>query len=922
MKSQSNQMTSFKLPEPIKLAQKIGLIALLNVSLIHVAYGAAGDLDFTFAGTGTARLGFGGGQDFGQAVAVQADGKVVVAGYTGLSSFFGTKVALVRYITNNVLDPSFGDGGKVFTAVSPNTNASPGIAAVKIQQDGKIVIVGTLYDDTNSYAMLVRYNAEGSLDGTFGAAGIVTNIFGSFARANAMAIQSDGKIVIAGESDLDFLVARYRTNGTLDSSFGAGGIVITDANGDAAAYGVALQADGKIVAAGTGGFDLAVIRYTATGALDSSFGLAHTGKVFTHLGDSGTLSSANAVAIEPGDNVQTLDRIVIAGSTEAIGPWNKYVVARYKLDGTLDAALNGTGVVIDSFNANNNLGSCLLIQGTGTEPRKIIVAGSFDTGGFFDDDIGVIRFNDNGALDSTFGFGGRLVISYGTNLDEANGMAFVGTNKFLVVGSTTINDGNSDFSIARYNLSDGSPDSTFDDDGKLSQEVTDRTSQANATAIQADGKIVLAGSADNGRNNSFVLSRFNADGTLDMSFARFGKAIVDFGGTNASANAVAIQPDGKIIAAGACGDDFAVVRFGTNGTLDANFNGNGIVRTPLAAGRNSAVGIALQPDGKIVLGGSTYNGTDDDFAVLRYTTNGVLDTSFAGTGKVIAAIDTGEDQAHAIKIQADGKIVVAGAAVISGTEVDIAAIRFNTNGTVDGSFGLFGRTAVSVGSGGTIGFSLAIQPDGKLVIAGLTINGMNGDMAVVRLGTNGMPDTTFNGTGKVTTSIGLGVDYATCLALQPDGKIMVGGFTAIGAHYEFASVRYRTDGSLDGSYGIGGKSVAGFDDNADNFEYAMALDSNGRPVLAGSAGGFFGLARLQSDPSLKILSINKLSNGHVVLTGIGVPSASHSVQGATSLSSVSFGTIVTVTADGAGHWQYEDAGAVNQPSRWYRLALP
>jgi hypothetical protein len=151
---------------------------------------------------------------------------------------------------------------------------------------------------------------------------------------------------------------------------------------------------------------------------------------------------------------------------------------------------------------------------------------------------------------------------------------------------------------------------------------------------------------------------------------------------------------------------------------------------------------------------------------------------------------------------------------------------------------------------------------------------------------------------------------------------MVGGFTAIGAHYEFASVRYRTDGTLDSSYGSGGKAVAAFDDNADNFEYAMALESDGRVVLAGAAGGFFGVARLQADPLLKILSINKLLNGHIVLTGLGVPGASHTVQGAASLSAGSFGIIGAVTADGTGHWQYEDAGAASQTSRCYRLAFP
>jgi uncharacterized delta-60 repeat protein len=930
MKSHSNEVVLINIPVgtcsvrpspkcSTSFIQTLAFITCLYLGVVPIAFGAAGDLDTTFAGRGTARLGFGGGLDYGSAVAVQADGKVVVAGNSSINPFFDIKVALVRYMTNNLLDPSFGEGGKVSTVVSSRSNAPPDVAAVQIQKDGKIVVTGTLYDDTNNYAMLLRYNPDGSLDTTFGVSGIVTNIYGQYTRANAMLIQPDGRIVIGGQSGANVAVARYTTNGILDSSFAGAGFVVTPANGGAAVYGLTVQSDGKIIGAGTGGFDVALIRYTTSGALDTTFGPDHTGKVFTHIGAPGVSSSATAVAIEPGDNIQTLDRIVIAGNTEAIGPWNKFLLARYKLDGSLDSTLAGAGTLIDSFTSGNNLASALLIQGTGTEARKIIVTGSFDTGGS-DYDFGTIRYNDNGALDLSFGAGGKITTSFGTNLDLASGMSFVGTNKFLIVGSTTVNDQNSDFAVARYNLSNGSLDTSFDADGKLTEDIADRPSQVGAIAIQTDGKIVLAGSAENGENSSFVLSRFHPDGTVDMSFARFGKAIVRFGGTNAAANAVAIQPDGKIVAAGSCGNDFAVVRFATNGALDGTFNGSGIVTTPLAAARNSASGIVLQADGKIVIAGYTFNGSDTDFAVLRYNTNGPLDSSFGGTGKVITAIDTGGDEAHAVKIQTDGKIVVAGAAFIAGAGENFAAVRYNTNGTLDNSFGLFGRVAVGIGSG-AICSSLAIQPDGKIVAAGFAL-GINLDIAVVRFDTNGMLDSSFNGNGKVTTPVGLGVDYGTCLALQPDGKIIVGGATTIGAHYEFVAVRYQSNGILDSSYGLGGKAIADFADNGDNIAYALAMDSNGRAVLAGSAGGFFGVARLQSDPALKILSINKLSNGHVVLTGIGVPGATHTVQGLTSLRSGSFGAIGTVTADGAGHWQYDDAGAVNQLSRCYRLAFP
>ncbi|MBI3852831.1 MAG: hypothetical protein HY298_21460 [Verrucomicrobia bacterium] len=438
--------------------------------------------------------------------------------------------------------------------------------------------------------------------------------------------------------------------------------------------------------------------------------------------------------------------------------------------------------------------------------------------------------------------------------------------------------------------------------------------------------MVVTGSANNSSNNILAVARFNVDGTLDTSFGANGKVTTAVGTGLSEGKAILIQPDGKVVVAGSsyngANDDFAVLRYNTNGAPDTSFGTDGIVTTPIGTGNDVANAIALQSDGKLVVAGNSYNGANNDFAVVRYNANGTLDTSFDGDGKVTTAIDMGEDQALAVKIQADDKIVVAGYGTI-GTAIEMAVVRYRTNGALDTTFGSFGRVATAIGSGGVdAGFGLVIQTNSRIVVAGLTVNGGNVDVAIVRYNTNGTLDTSFDGDGKVTTPIGLGTDESLAMALQTDGKIFVVGASTIGAHLEFAAVRYNTDGSLDDSYGIGGKAIVDFGDNADNTGYALALDPIGRAVIAGDAGSLFGVARLQADPFLKILSITHLGNGDNFLTGVGVPGGSHTMNGSTTLNAGSFSALGPVAVDASGMWEYEDAALAGVSNRFYRLSLP
>ena len=211
-------------------------------------------------------------------------------------------------------------------------------------------------------------------------------------------------------------------------------------------------------------------------------------------------------------------------------------------------------------------------------------------------------------------------------------------------------------------------------------------------------------------------------------------------------------------------------------------------------------GLAIQTDGKIVLAGYSHNGTNEDVALVRYNTDGSLDTSFDSDGKRTVAVGSGYDVANAVAIQTDGKIVVAGDSLIrSHSRLHAAAFQHRTAAWTPASTRTEWPPRPSAGRASTAQ-PLAIQPDGKIVVVGESFNGSNNDIAVVRYNLDGSLDTSFDSDGKLTTAIGSSIDEASAVALQSDGKIVVAGY-AMFANGDTAVVRYNANGSLDTTFG-------------------------------------------------------------------------------------------------------------------------
>jgi len=378
------------------------------------------------------------------------------------------------------------------------------------------------------------------LDAAFGVAG-QTDTEGFGGDRSAMALQSDGGIVMVGGTFTDFVMARYDAQGRLDATFGEAGFVTTDMLPDEQeeAMAVAIAPDGRIVVAGYSGFDatLAIARYAPDGSLDATFG--DGGRVAGSVPGRGY-----AVAVQP-------DGAILVGGeavrTDSATDFSDLLLARFQPDGTLDAGFGVDGVVVTDVNDGTNTLRNLVPLPDGT----IVVSG--EPFGDFEgsDHTDIARFGPAGQLDETFGTGGVLVLP-----------------------------------------------------GWLVGE---------GLAVQADGRLVLAGRSMDASGSTFAVMRLEGDGSPDATFGVGGLVTTDVGDQGDSANAVAIGPDGRIVAAGRSGDinaDFAAVRYLPDGSLDPTFADAGTLTIDFHLFPDIAESVVIQPDGMTVLGGFVRQNVD------------------------------------------------------------------------------------------------------------------------------------------------------------------------------------------------------------------------------------------------------------------------------------------------------------------------
>jgi uncharacterized delta-60 repeat protein len=497
---------------------------------------------------------------------------------------------------------------------------------------------------------------------------------------------------------------------------------------------------------------------------------------------------------------------------------------------------------------------------------------------------------------------GEILIDFSNTNDYANSLALQTDGKILVAGTSS-----ADFGLIRLN-GDGTLDTTFSSDGKATFDINSGVDEGRSVTVQADGKILVAGFSQDssGDYNSadFSVIRLNADGSRDETFGGFsynngynynitkGAATFDVGSSSYRdiGSSVTLQNDGKILISGAGWDDsggyIGVIRLNKDGTLDTTFSGDG--RVTISGNLNSPEAyVTVQSDGKILIAGSTQeNNINPDYKIIRLNADGTLDKTFGTDGVFISDIQY-DDYVHGITVQGDGKLLVAGESF-----GDMSLIRLNTNGSLDTTFGLYGngKAVFDISGGGyDTGRSVTVQADGKILVAGFSTTSGDYDFSVIRLNTNGTPDTTFGNNHNGTATFNIwGVDEAYSVSVQTDGKILIAGSSGgNNGGNDFSVIRLNGDGTLDTSFDNHGSSLGG------TFNYtegapAIALDTTVKvydaelAALNGGQGNYSGASitlshdgGASSQDLFSGLGALSLSGGNAVLSGITVGTVSN-----------------------------------------------
>ena len=845
------------------------LLLLILIAFSHTAFSQAGNLDLSFGNHGIVRKDFGSRDIFYdnqcQQILLSPDGSFY------LVIEMNHQALITHRLANGAIDLTYGEQGYSVPVFMSTPRAI-------MQPDGKIVVGGTAQTANRKDFSLARFNTDGTPDKSFSADGSVTMDFGNTDDSFfGLALQSGGKIVAVG-SNYDnvrdrIVLARFNPDGTPDNSFSGDGKLVTNLIGNAGAAAVAVQQDGKIVIAGyfnkAGVISMAIARYLPDGNIDLAF--ADNGFRFI---TSGWNSVAKAIAI------QNDGKIIAAGFTLNDLNIMKFMLVRLNTDGSLDPGFAGDGIQISNFSDEDALINALTLQADG----KLVVAGGALTSSRQDFIVG--RYNADGSLDNSFSNDGIDLPGVNENQStagaSASSLAIQPNGKILVAGTYLYSMA---YAVAAYHM-DGTLDNNFGASGIMKDFKHSGRTSFEASAVQPDGKIITAGVTQMSPEAlDFIVIRYNKDGSYDMSFSGDGVVMPRFGTGGAEAKAIAIQPDGKIVVAGYFWNgsngkfDMALIRLNPDGTPDNTFSGDGQVLTHIRD-YNIATDMVLQPDGKIVIAGYTASNVGGiDVGIVRYNSDGTLDNRFSGDGMLTADLGSDNDQVVGLLLRPDGKLVVVG----NGQTGKVFLLRYNADGSPDTSLDIDGMMITGNGEFMNTASAALLQPDGAIVVAGTK----DGNFRIERFNSNGSPDNSFSEDGKMMIDFNLNNEQPTSMVLQPGGKLVIGGYVKEWPLTDMALARINADGSLDNSFSGDGIQVIELAYGEDMIK-SLTLQGN-RLYAAGSTtyGGQLGVLaafQLGCDVAVTIpnaIVLNRGVDSNTVYTGY-LPASTISIMAQTS----------------------------------------
>lgn len=751
------------------------------------------------------------------------------------------------------LDTTFGiSGGYVvsdFLAAQVNEAAND----VAVQTDGMIVVVGSRYAAVNAVDYLVaRYNTDGTLDTTFSGDGLFLLNNSNSDNLYAVAIQADGKIVAVGQSNslAEAYVIRLNTNGTLDTTFSGDGIF--EVPGAGIARSVALQTDQKIVIGSRGlSGESIIIRLTTTGTLDTTF-------------DTDGIVSLSPNHYEPyGLAIQSNGRIVVAGTTSIFAGGDISTV-RLLTSGALDPTFDTDGIAVTSVYPGDSQARSLTIQTDG----KLVVGGGPGANGS-ETEAAIVRYNSNGSLDTSFDGDGIKLANFniGSGNKYFNDLAAQSDGKIVAIGNTTYSISSllvvESFTILRLNA-DGSSDTSFDGNGIVRSQWCEHGSDLS---LQTDGKIVAIGLQErlSDPNESGVCTqRFNSDGSVDTSlnFAPADgtmKQTVFSSQELTSVEAIAAQLNGKIYVAGwgsipnQANSTAKLIRLNADGTLDTSFMDEGVYEYTNGSTSTYFNDLKVLSDGSLFVAGE--GGIPLGGVIAKFTPSGAPDTTFSGDGVTNVSAIT---RIYGLTVQPDGKIIGCGSNGSGASTRNGKIVRLSTSGTLETDvFSNFGNA-----NNNEI-FECALQSDGKLIVAGYGNDGTSDLIGISRKLTTLAPDTTFGTSGIVTNDLSAALnDRATDMIVQPDNKIVVSSTGMnMGGDRDFAVLRYDPNGTLDPNFtenfGSNGLSLIDFVIGNPNDEAnAILLQPDGQMIVGGLSDNAtdkrFGVAKVNAGGSLAL----------------------------------------------------------------------
>lgn len=721
------------------------------------------------------------------------------------------------------VDPDYGTGGEVLTNVDSSSSVIISDAALDTSDDSVVAAginsYGYGYDFGRWDGLIARFNANGTLDTSFGTNGYVvipdTVVFSS------VEIQSDRKIVVGGTNDLGQVqIARFLPNGSPDLTFNFTGARNIDFGGFMEVVpGVAIDSLGNIVAAADAGLgDVIVIRLDTFGQMDAGF----------------DLDGINTVDVDGGtDSVRDIgvlsdDRVVVGGTAQSGGRGHMFAMV-FDSSGSLDPAFDVDGKKLIAPGAFNDMANALVVQ---PDDKIVLVGMSHVQLSGVDARASVARVEPDGDLDPLFDGDGTMVIPIiaGTLQTYYNDVLLSGTDIVAFGSDATFSQAQE--VISSRVLTNGSLDPTFSGDGHATVTLGSTDEYFTAGVIQSDGTVVGVGATGVIRT-----AGFDSVGVLDPGWGT--------GGINVLPDTPSEGPAAAVAAAAASDGDVMVVanrreliesevilmRYLPDGTLDTSIGASGIIVMPWGAGAHYGSSVVVDAQKRTTVVGTIYLGSSLSVAISRYLPNGNIDVGFGTAGTTLVPGFPSTGRAAKARLLADGSLLVAATGVF-GPTLDMQVIKLDENGDLDGGFGVGGVGGENAPALAERAVSVDVLTTGEVIVGGFsTLQATNeNNAALTKIKADGTVDGTYGVSGIAVYDGGGTFDRFRDIAAQADDKIVAVGSTGNDTLIQ----RYDITGALDPAFGTAGTVVLDLAPGEEDYASAVEVLDDGRILVAGS----------------------------------------------------------------------------------------